>query len=59
MFGIFKKDPIKKLTKEYQDLLEKAMNAQRNGNMALFANLSAQADKLYKEIQELESQKES
>jgi hypothetical protein len=51
MFGIFKKDPLKKLNQQYRDLLEKATHAQRNGNIELFANLSAKADKVLKEIE--------
>lgn len=58
MFGLFKRDPIKKLVKEQNLLLEKAMHAQRNGNMALFANLSYQADEIRKKIEDLEKEKE-
>lgn len=56
MFGLFKKDPIKKLTAEYARLQEKAVKAQRNGNIELYANLSAQADKVLKEIEKHESE---
>lgn len=57
MFGLFSKDPIKKLNDRYQILLEKAMNAQRNGDIALYAELSADADKIFKEIEKLENEK--
>lgn len=56
MFGLFG-SPKKKLEKEYSKLLEDAMNAQRNGKMALYAELSAKAQEVYKKIQELESEK--
>ena len=57
MFGIFKKDPLKKLNEEYGRVQEKAVHAQRNGNIELFANLSAKADKILKKIEKLEAQK--
>lgn len=53
MFNIFKKNPIKKLNKSYKLKLEQAMNAQRNGKMALFAELSFEADSILKEIERL------
>lgn len=55
MFGLFKKDEKKKLEKTYADLLTKATNAQRNGDMALYAELSSKADKVLKEIDALEN----
>ncbi len=50
MFGLFKSDPKKKLEKEYAKLLEQAMNAQRNGNIELYGELSQKADNILKEI---------
>lgn len=55
MFGLFKKDPAKKLQKEYEELMKKAVEAQRNGKMELFANLSAKADKISKQLDEIEA----
>lgn len=57
MFGLFKKDPLKQLNKEYGELLERAMNAQRTGDIEGYSKLSEQADAVYKEIQQLESQR--
>ena len=57
MFGLFKVDPIKKLESEYAKLLEQAMNAQRNGKIELYAQLSTQADLILKRIEKLESEK--
>lgn len=55
MFGIFKSHPIKKYQKEYQQLLQDAMQAQRGGDIRLYSELSEQADKLYKKIKTFES----
>ena len=59
MFGLFKKDPIKKLTKEHQQIMEKAVHAQRNGNIELYGELSFEADKIYKKIEELKKEQKS
>lgn len=53
MFGLFKKDPIKKLETEYADRLSKAVSAQRNGNIALYSRLSFEANEILKRIDEL------
>ncbi|MCR9204140.1 MAG: DUF6435 family protein [Halobacteriovoraceae bacterium] len=55
MFGIFKSDPIKKLQKEYEKVSAQAIEAQRNGNIELFGELSQKADELGKEIDKLQS----
>lgn len=55
MFSIFKRDPIKKLTKSYSAKLEQAMYAQRNGNIRLYSMLTAEAEKIAIEIDALES----
>lgn len=54
MFGLFKSDPTKKLQKEYEVLMKKAVDAQRNGNIELYAKLSTQADNISKQLDELE-----
>lgn len=54
MFGIFKSDPIKKLQKEYEKVSAQAIEAQRNGNIELFGELSQKADELGKEIDKLQ-----
>lgn len=46
-------NPLKKLEKEYSKLLEKAVHAQRNGDMALFAKLSNEAENIGKKMDEL------
>lgn len=56
MFGFLKSNPKKKLQKEYESLMQKAVLAQRNGKIALYADLSFEADLILKKIKELESQ---
>lgn len=53
MFGLFKKDPKEKLNKEYKALLEQAMQAQRNGDIRTYSELSEKADKIFKEMEAL------
>ena len=54
MFSIFKTDPIKKLNKTYESKLEKAMQAQRNGDIKSYSLITAEAELIANEIQELE-----
>ena len=46
MFGLFKKDPIKKLEKEHDALLQRAMETQRGGDIKGYAKLMAEAKEL-------------
>lgn len=55
MFGLFKSDPTKKLQKQHDQLLEKGVNAQRKGDMKLFAEITSQADVLAKKIEQLKT----
>ena len=55
MFSLFKKDPVKKLKKDYMQKLEQAMNAQRNGDIKLYSAITSEADVMHKEIQKLEA----
>ncbi len=54
MFGLFKIDPLKKLRKEYDRLLQDAMEAQRHGDIRLYSELSTEADKIYQKIKALD-----
>lgn len=54
MFGLFKADPLKKLRKEYDKVLQDAMQAQRHGDIRLYSELSTEADKIYQQIKTLE-----
>ncbi|MCB0597369.1 MAG: Lacal_2735 family protein [Lewinellaceae bacterium] len=53
MFGLFKKDPVKKLEKEYLKLMEEAMRIQRGGDIKAYAAKVAEAEEVQKQIEEL------
>jgi hypothetical protein len=53
MFGLFKKDESKELQKKYESLMKKAVDAQRKGDIALFSELSAQAEDVAKNMDKL------
>lgn len=51
MFGFLKSDPTRKMRKQYDSLLEKAMHAQRNGDIRTYSTLTAEAEELWVKIQ--------
>ena len=53
MFGLFKKDPAKKLEKQHAALLEEAMNLQRGGDIKGYARKMAEAEEVERKIVEL------
>lgn len=53
MLGFLKGDPKKKLQKEYEAKLQKALHAQRNGDLRTHGTLMEEAEKIYAEIQKL------
>ena len=55
MFSLFRSDPKKKLEKQYNQKLEQARNAQRAGNMPLFATLTAEAESIGEQLDALAS----
>lgn len=55
MFGLFKKDPMKRLQKDHEGLLTKAFQAQRNGDIRLYSTLTAEAEELRVKIEEYKS----
>ena len=57
MFKFFKKDPVKELEKNYQKLLEEAMELQRSGDIKSYALKMEEAEKVEKQIDELLKQK--
>ena len=59
MLGMFRKDPSKKLRKQYDVKLEQAMLAQRNGDIKTYSMLTAESEALWSKLQELESEKDS
>ncbi len=59
MFSFFKKNPLKKLISEYENKLKEAVQAQRNGRIDEYAELSSEADKILKEIESIEKKNAS
>ncbi|MCO6487658.1 MAG: Lacal_2735 family protein [Phaeodactylibacter sp.] len=53
MFGLFKKDPVKKLEKEYLRLMEEAMRIQRSGDIKAYAAKVAEAEEVQQKIDTL------
>lgn len=53
MFGFFKKDPIKKLEKEYLQLMKKARDIQRNGDVIKAAFVYKEAEAIAVKMEEL------
>lgn len=56
MFSFLKPDPLKKLRKQYAEILEKAMLCQRSGDIRQYSFLTEQAEALYREITLLEKE---
>ena len=54
MFSLFKSDPTKKLNKLYEAKLEQAMQAQRNGDIRRYSELTFEAEEINKQIKEIE-----
>lgn len=54
MFGLFKKDPVKKLQKQYDDLMAEAMQIQRSGDLRLYAKKIEEAEAIQQKMEELE-----
>jgi hypothetical protein len=55
MFSIFKRDPIKKLNKLYDEKLEQAMFAQRNGNIKAYSMITEEAENIALQIKVLKN----
>lgn len=53
MLSFLKKDPIKKLQKQYQELMTDAMQHQRKGDIRAYSDLVAKAEELAKEMDAL------
>ena len=56
MFSFLQRDPAKKLQKQHAALLEKAMHAQRNGDIRTYSALTAEAETLAQRIEALKTQ---
>lgn len=53
MFGLFKKNPVDKLYKEYEALMEKARDVQRSGDLRKYAEIMEKGEAILKEIDQL------
>lgn len=53
MFSLFKKDPTRKLQKEYEKKTQAAFQAQQNGNVRQYSLLTAEAEKIREQIDAL------
>jgi hypothetical protein len=53
MFGLFTRSPLKKFQKEHEELLTRAFQAQRNGDIRLYSTLTAEAEGLREKIEKL------
>lgn len=57
MFGLFKKDPLKKMQLEYEKRMLEARDVQRSGDLKLYARKMAEAEELAQKIQKLSAAK--
>ena len=55
MFGLLKKDPLKKLNTEYMKKLKEGMEAQRSGDIFKYSELSKESDQILQKIKSLEA----
>ncbi|MEZ5502848.1 MAG: DUF6435 family protein [Halioglobus sp.] len=51
MFGLFRKSPLKQWQKNYEVLLTRAFQAQRDGNIRLYSTLTAEAEAIREDIE--------
>tara|TARA_R110002073_G_scaffold257318_2_gene420048 strand:- start:243 stop:431 length:189 start_codon:yes stop_codon:yes gene_type:complete len=57
MFGLFRRDPVKKLEVEYRKLLEEARDLQRKGDIQGFAAMTARTEALAQQIDAIKAGK--
>ncbi len=53
MFNFFKKDPVAELSKQYEKLMEEAMQLQRKGDIKGYAAKVAEAEAIQDRIEEM------
>ena len=59
MFGLFKKDPRKKLQTQYEKLLSHAMMLQRSGDIMGYSTVTEEANKVLDQIVLLDAGEET
>lgn len=52
MFKFLRRDPTRKLRKQYDAKLEQAMLAQRRGDIKSYSMLTSEAEQLWQELQQ-------
>ncbi|MBU2863526.1 Lacal_2735 family protein [Reinekea forsetii] len=52
MFSLFKANPTKKLKKQYEQLVSKAFQAQRNGDIRSYSLLTDEAQQVLAKIEQ-------
>jgi hypothetical protein len=57
MFGFLKSDPAKKLRKIYDQKSTEAMLAQRKGDIRTYSMLTAEAEELWQQLEELNAKR--
>lgn len=53
MFGLFKRDPMKKLEKQYKEIMEEARDIQRSGDLRAYAKKLEEAEVVVKKMDAL------
>ena len=53
MLSIFKKNPLTRLNKQYQKLMEEARDIQRSGDLKLYARKIEEAEAVAQQIESL------
>jgi hypothetical protein len=59
MFGLFKKNPMKKLEEKYLRLLEEAMEIQRKGDIKGYSAKIAEAEAIQQQMEELKKKQQT
>jgi tetrahydromethanopterin S-methyltransferase subunit E len=59
MFGLFKKDPRKKLQTQYEKLLYDAMILQRSGDIMGYSTVTEQANVVLDQIVQLDAEEKA
>ncbi|AFU98361.1 DUF6435 family protein [Simiduia agarivorans] len=57
MFGLFTRDPTKKLQRQYETLLTDAMAAQRKGDIKRYSMLTEEAEAIRVKIEQIQGTK--
>ena len=59
MFKFFKSNPLDKLQKQYAKKLEEARDAQRRGQIPVYATLTSEAEEIGRQIDDLKRRQDA